>query len=314
MSVSQKLANILVVDDVESIRLMICEYLSREFNVHKAQDAKQALDICRKQEIDLVITDIKMPGMSGVELICILRESYPNMQYALMTAYNVDDFITLAREKGICNIIPKSIFLNIHHILILARKLLDKNPFGIGHYFPKANIEKLQLANFYSMYKNLSEHKLKKDTYYMCSITNKNENRNMSEKVGQLLINNGSHPCVQQVLEELCGNAIKHTKDGRGFELCFGMLNEYTVIGVIDYSGGLDYKQILLHLERQVTIDEKSGLPIGVEDSHGRGLYISREQCEHLIFNIDPDKKTEIIGILSLEPVQRSRAVSIFQL
>ncbi len=317
---SQK-ATVLFVDDMESIRFAMKEHLSRDFEVLTVGDAYAALSLCAQRKIDLMISDIKMPGLSGIELIRQVRRKYPQMRYALMTAYNVDDFIDMAIEEKINNIIPKSLLLEIEHVLIMARKLLAEDPFGIHYYFPKAPVKKLQLSDVYRMFqycKQTQRDQEKEDafckaTYYCYQIENFKECGNIIDKISSILVSHLAPLCVQQIIDELSINAMKHSYEKQLYELCFGIFGKQTVIGVVDYAGKLQDKKILRYLQRQATLDENSGLPLGLEDSHGRGLYISREQCEHLIFNLNPGHKTEIIAMLSQKQMQNSRAISIFQ-
>ena len=305
-------ATILVVDDVQSIRLAMREHLAKEFRVIDVGSPEEAIRICAEQKIDLLISDIKMPGMSGLELIRILRHQYKDMQYALITAYNVDDYVRLAREEGIYHIIPKSVFLELNFISSLARKLLSNDYFGVKHYFPNAEEREVHLSDIHKMHKALAEKGLEKNVYYHCRIATHDESRTICDRIGELFHAQKTLPSLPQVLEELCTNALKYSQENKTFELCFGMLNDRAVISIIDYNGSLDREQILFHIERQVTLDT-SGLPIGLGDLHGRGLHISREQCEHLIFNIEPGRRTEIIGILRPHQQSYNRAISIFQ-
>ena len=307
---------VMIVDDIQSIRFAVCEYLEKEFEVYEADGGGTALKICENTAIDLVITDIRMPGMSGIELIRILRKGYPKMKFVLMTAYNVDQYIHFARTEKVWNIIPKSTFLNLNHILILARKLFSNNPFGIDYYFHNAYLQQLHLSDIHSMHKNLPNTILEPDYYYTSRISSPEENTVIVQKSSELLSASGAPTGIYQILEELSGNAMKHSKgeEGNFFELSFGILEEQTVIGVVDYAGTLDRNEILLRLLRHAVIDMQSGLPLGLEDSHGRGLYISREHCEHLIFNIEVGKKTEIIAIIARSSGWNSKAISIFQI
>ena len=254
-----------------------------------------------------------MPGMSGIQLIHTLRKQYAYMQFALMTAYNVDDYVRIAREEGIYHIIPKSVFLDLGFFSTLARKLLSGNYFGIEHYFPNIKQKELHLSDIHKLHKVLPEPQLELNMYYKCRIASTDENRIINERVSELLLAHQASPHIPLVLEELCANALRYSEKCAYFELCFGLLNENTVITVIDYDGKLDREQVLLHIERHITLDSSSGLPIGLEDLRGRGLYISREQCEHLIFNIHPKHKTEIIGIIRPKQIGYNHAISIFQ-
>ncbi len=303
----------LIVDDVRSIREAILQYLKGQFSVLEASCAEEAIEICAKNKIHLVITDMKMPGMSGVEMISILRNSDPDMQFVLMTAYNIDDLIGIMRKENIWNIVPKSVFLEPKQILTLAHKLFCSDPFGIHYYFPDAQIREIHISDVHRMHKELGKGGIPRENYYRCRINTPEENRCIGGKVSQLLLDSGGGQSVPQVVEELSANALRCTPEGEGFELCFGFLEGNSVLGFVDYQGLLDCNQILLNIERQVTIDEISGLPIGLEDTSGRGLYISREECESLIFNLDPGKKTEIIGILKETSMHRTRGISIFQ-
>lgn len=66
--------NILIVDDSKSMRQMILMTLkSSGFSVVEAEDGAQALNICNNQSFDLIITDVNMPNMNGLEFIQAFR-------------------------------------------------------------------------------------------------------------------------------------------------------------------------------------------------------------------------------------------------
>ena len=316
------MSKILIVDDISSIREALKEHLYKDFIVLDAENPKEAIKICETEKIDLLITDIQMPESSGIDLILILRQKYPKLECVLMTAYNIDEYVSTLRKVKIYNIIPKSVLTDIKFIKSICFKLLCKDPFGIYYYFPKIKAINLPIAELHRMHKN-KDQSLEKDNYYTCHISSIEENRTISQKVYELLASEGSPNHTQQVIEELCTNAVKYALNDRAlesshkethcFDLSFGILDGNTVIQVLDYNGNLTRDQILEHLERQVTIDRESGLPIGLEDSHGRGLYISREQCQYLIFNLSPNLKTEIIAIIASKEIQGAKGVFLFQ-
>jgi len=67
-------ASILIVDDEESIRDLIKEILSSgKHEFHLAADGKQAFDVLRKKRVDLAIVDRNMPGMTGIEVVQLIR-------------------------------------------------------------------------------------------------------------------------------------------------------------------------------------------------------------------------------------------------
>src|SRR5215813_5423907 len=71
------MADILVVDDDDVIRDTLCELLSAEHSCQTADTAEQALARLGAQRFDVVLTDISMPGLSGMELLNRLLEMYP---------------------------------------------------------------------------------------------------------------------------------------------------------------------------------------------------------------------------------------------
>ena len=72
------MAAILIVDDDDAVRDVLYDLFSDEHMCHAAATAEQALAFLREQTYDTVLTDISMPGLSGVELLSILRREQPD--------------------------------------------------------------------------------------------------------------------------------------------------------------------------------------------------------------------------------------------
>ncbi len=72
------MAAILIVDDDDAVRDVLYDLFSDEHLCHAAATAEQALSFLREQTYDVVMTDISMPGLSGVELLSILRREQPD--------------------------------------------------------------------------------------------------------------------------------------------------------------------------------------------------------------------------------------------
>ena len=80
------MARILVVDDERSIRVTIREFLTDAgYQVFTSEDAAQALAIMEAEDFDVVLSDIILPGMTGVSLAKAIKEAAPNVQIILMT-------------------------------------------------------------------------------------------------------------------------------------------------------------------------------------------------------------------------------------
>lgn len=79
--------NILVVEDDAELRGLYCAVLSKNrYNAFGAENGEEALDILDREFIDLIISDIMMPGMDGVELTRTLREAKYNLPVLMITA------------------------------------------------------------------------------------------------------------------------------------------------------------------------------------------------------------------------------------
>ncbi|PCJ55059.1 MAG: two-component system response regulator [Planctomycetota bacterium] len=80
-------AKILIVDDNENIREFLTEFLtSKDFLVAEAKNGKEALSVLTEKKVDLVITDIFMPEMSGIELAIKVKAKYPQLKIIGITA------------------------------------------------------------------------------------------------------------------------------------------------------------------------------------------------------------------------------------
>ncbi|PCJ52727.1 MAG: two-component system response regulator [Planctomycetota bacterium] len=80
-------AKILIVDDTDIIRALIKEILdSSDYDISEASNGQEAIEILAKNDIDLVITDIFMPEMSGIELAIKIKSNYPHIKILGITA------------------------------------------------------------------------------------------------------------------------------------------------------------------------------------------------------------------------------------
>ncbi|NDJ85784.1 MAG: response regulator transcription factor [Chloroflexi bacterium] len=88
MSIDNSEATILVVDDEGAIRYSVTKTLERVgYHVVTASSGEEALDVMANQEFDVVLTDIRMPGISGVDLLARIKEQSADAVVILMTGY-----------------------------------------------------------------------------------------------------------------------------------------------------------------------------------------------------------------------------------
>jgi len=92
---------VLIVDDQNGIRILLMEVFSSEgYMTFQAPNGKIALEIVRAESPDLVLLDMKIPGMDGLEILKHIKEANPEIKVIMMTAYGELDMIKEATELG----------------------------------------------------------------------------------------------------------------------------------------------------------------------------------------------------------------------
>ena len=123
---------ILIVDDEAGMREFLRIFLEREgFQVESAQDGQEALRAAKKTPFDLIITDLRMPGMDGVSLLQGLCKFQPEVPVILMTAYASADSAIEAMKLGAYDYLTKP--FRVEEIKqVIARALEVKAERGAG--------------------------------------------------------------------------------------------------------------------------------------------------------------------------------------
>ncbi|MBE9505430.1 MAG: sigma-54-dependent Fis family transcriptional regulator [Chloroflexi bacterium] len=104
----RKKTRILVVDDELSIRVSLGDLLRRDgHQVEVAENAESALEMLKTQSFDLLIVDIKMPGMDGLEMLKRVKEDDADASMVMMTAYGSIDSAVQAMKLGAIDYIVK---------------------------------------------------------------------------------------------------------------------------------------------------------------------------------------------------------------
>ena len=101
---------VLVVDDQELIRHGIATLLSLESGIEvvgKAESGEVAVELAKTLEFDIVLMDIRMPGINGIEALTIIRAKKPSCQVLMLTTFNDDDYIVQALQAGACGYLLK---------------------------------------------------------------------------------------------------------------------------------------------------------------------------------------------------------------
>jgi len=111
--VKSETIRILVVDDNPAMADTLADILEvKDFTVHAAASGANALEIQRDQPVDILLTDVKMPGMNGLELYRETRKLYHKLITIFMTAYSADELIQQGMSEGVKTILDKPLDMN----------------------------------------------------------------------------------------------------------------------------------------------------------------------------------------------------------
>jgi DNA-binding response OmpR family regulator len=119
--------NVLVVDDDREMLIALEEgfqIYKDSFSILLASDGLKAAESLKKNSISLVVTDLKMPGMDGFELLAHIMEYYPDIPVIIITGYSTPEMENLAREGGAVSYIAKPFLIEklAHQIMATLRK------------------------------------------------------------------------------------------------------------------------------------------------------------------------------------------------
>jgi putative two-component system response regulator len=116
---------ILVVDDDEWIRDLLARVLIRYgYQVSAAPSAEEALDVLRQSPYDLLISDMILTGMNGLELTSRVAHTHPDLPIVLITAHGHAEMMRQALRQGASDFIPKP--FNIETIPIVIERNLER--------------------------------------------------------------------------------------------------------------------------------------------------------------------------------------------
>jgi CheY-like chemotaxis protein/anti-sigma regulatory factor (Ser/Thr protein kinase) len=288
------MSSILIVDDERHVREMLAEYLAKSHEVACARNGAEALALLGGRAVDLVITDIAMPEMNGIELLRTVRERHPGVKYALLTGNDIDYFIRADKKEYIANIIPKTAPFNFAELEAVVSGLITGDIFGVKRYL-------LHGGTTFARYR----------------VTSMDDGRTVREElVSRIAERFGDARDMRLVLDEIITNAILHAPaddDGSDkyrsiadirldpeeyVDVECGFDREKYAVSITDRKGRLKKDTVLHKMERHIT-------GAGLLDESGRGIHLSRLFADRLVINIDPGKKTEVIVMNFLSPSYR---------
>src|SRR6202051_4207868 len=124
MNTRQEKAAILVVEDEAKMRRLLELQLGEEgFAVHSAGDAETGLQLLVREKPDLVVTDLRLPGMSGLEFLQPSNPANAALPLGVMTAYGTVESAVEAMKVGASNYVTKP--SSFDELVLVIRKELD---------------------------------------------------------------------------------------------------------------------------------------------------------------------------------------------
>ncbi len=117
--------HILIVDDEPLIRQSLYEILRIEgYKVHMAQNGEEAIELLKKFHIDIILTDMKLPKMSGLDILTFVKENKPDIEVILITGFGTIESAVDAMRKGAADYITKPI--NDSEIKIILNQIVER--------------------------------------------------------------------------------------------------------------------------------------------------------------------------------------------
>ncbi len=278
---------ILLVDDEPDFLEIVGGFLEDEgFSILRAHDAREALEIFENTSIDLVLSDINMPGMKGYELLHEIGKKYPTVKRILITAYDIRDYLKMAQKYGIGNIFPKSTPFNFSELRFLLNSILSGKIFGLDRYL-SASIESAGIRTADDIEKVIH-----------CateSLQSPEHRRKFRQVLGEIVINAFFYGARNERGDRK-GTWHRNVtlSPDEEIQVFWGADSEKSGVAVRDQKGRLRRTEVLHRLERNVR-KSPNDIPPGINDTHGKGLYIAHEAVDRLIINVHRHKMTEVI-------------------
>jgi DNA-binding NtrC family response regulator len=137
----EKSVNILVVDDEEIVRESLTSWLEEDgYHVECAESGKKALERLPGKSWNLMLVDLKMPGMDGIQLMDEVHKTNPDMLVIIMTAYATVDTAVKAMKKGAYDYFVKP--FNPDDISLTIRKIVDHHKLVEENLFLRKELKK----------------------------------------------------------------------------------------------------------------------------------------------------------------------------
>ena len=132
---------LLIIDDEKNIREGLAANFEMEgYNVRLAENGQQGLDFIAKGDIDLVITDLRMPGITGEEVLRKVATETPGIPVIVLTGHGSIDAAVDAMRNGAYDFLTKP--LNLDQLSLIVKRALEARELSLQHKQLKTEVEK----------------------------------------------------------------------------------------------------------------------------------------------------------------------------
>ncbi len=281
------MSTILVVDDSEVDRRLVSGMLAKEerYTIQLANDGEEAVSFLERSFPDLVLTDLFMPGMDGMELLQVIRREYPLIPVMLMTSRGNEEIAVQALQSGAASYVPKN---------LLRRYLLET----VRHLLAQAGVRRSRARLLGSMMANDFVFSIENDTELIPIVVGY-----LQESMSHVGIGDESERlCMSVALEEALTNAVHHGNLEVSSELRQGDDSRYHEL-IRQRSKEEPYRgrrvQIKVRMNDRDAVfvirDEGPGFdvagrpdptePENLEQAGGRGILLMRTFMDEVLFN-----------------------------
>ena len=111
-------STVLIVDDERSARDGLVRLFKSDYNVLVAEDGKTALELLKNNVIDIMLSDVRMPGMDGLTLMEKARQNHPHLICIILTAYGDVELAVQAMQRGATDFMTKPIHLDKLEVVV----------------------------------------------------------------------------------------------------------------------------------------------------------------------------------------------------
>ncbi len=305
---------ILLVDHTD-YKYEIQKYLTPNYTVVMAESAFDAIAILNMQDIDLVISQVELPGDNAFDLYNYLQKHYTYIPAIMITEKSMDTFFDKIFTEGIGNLLK--IPVNVNEFMTLVNKLITrKNIFGIENYVHNIiNTDSIRINASWQIQPAV-EKILGTIESWGFAIKNKS--------------------ILYLILNEMIINAVYHShgytrekemrvpiqlKEGQYVDIAFCHNATTYAISITDYQGTLTKAKILQSIHKAIEQEQlilkaaQTGEDISDKISEtGRGIDLMRKLASEFYFVIKPSKRTEIILLFESDPnAKKSSSLKIIE-